>query len=163
MKYKELNLRELREEADLDFAHFTFEPNQCSCCYGPKDLPARYWRNGIIPKDNDNFTYILFKNANNGSGSVTKEDEIQNYTCVMHRFRDDDQRDKTCRLLAEQLTDDYVVAVPCNSGYTIIIFKKAQFKEEKKKINNRFHYVHVEDIQGHASLYRMEINMKDRP
>lgn len=29
-QYKDLNLRKLREEADIDFAHFTYKKAQCS-------------------------------------------------------------------------------------------------------------------------------------
>lgn len=36
MKYKELNLKKIREDNDLDFAHFTYQKGMCSCCYGQK-------------------------------------------------------------------------------------------------------------------------------
>lgn len=75
LKYGELNLKSIMEKANLQFAHFTYSPKQCSCCYSPKDMPKRYWKNGVIAED-DNYSYILFKNAYNGSGSVTKNDYI---------------------------------------------------------------------------------------
>ena len=81
MKYGELNLREIRDLADIDFAHFTYRRGQCSCCYGPKDLLKMYWKNRVIP-EHDDYSYILFKNADNGSGTVTKNDEISDGTCI---------------------------------------------------------------------------------
>jgi len=93
--YKDLNLKKLREEAGLDFAHFTYKRGQCSCCYGPLDMADRYWAKGKRPQKinvtyNTNgeiasyqydrpleqVQYILFKNASNGSGTVTKDDII---------------------------------------------------------------------------------------
>lgn len=71
-RYKDLNLKEIREKTGIDFAHFTFQPGMCSCCYGPEDLPSLYWKDRRIK--HDNYSYILFKNADNGSGSVTKND-----------------------------------------------------------------------------------------
>lgn len=60
--YKSLNLKKVRDDNGLDFAHFTYLKNQCSCCYGPADLPARYWAGGKRPeKVTDNTQYILFK------------------------------------------------------------------------------------------------------
>ena len=154
MKYKELNLKNLREEADLDFAHFTYQRGQCSCCYGPEDLPARYWRDG--KKKRSDYTYILFKNADNGSGTVRREDEITNYTCVSYRFRDSEQRDLVCRLLAEQLDETYVVLIPANSMFCIVIYTVEGFKREMdgSRIQYRQRFEHVQDIPGHASIYR---------
>lgn len=44
-KYGDLDLKKLAEIADLDFAHFTYKKNQCSCCYDPTDMAKKYWRN----------------------------------------------------------------------------------------------------------------------
>lgn len=43
-KYGDLKLSKLRDELGLDFAHYTYLRGQCSCCYGPLDMSARYWR-----------------------------------------------------------------------------------------------------------------------
>ena len=83
-KYAELNLKKIREDNGLDFAHFTYVKGMCSCCYGPTDLPAIYWKDGIVKNEEDKYSYILFKNANNGSGQVKRKDEITNYTCISH-------------------------------------------------------------------------------
>lgn len=119
MKYKDLNLKKLREDNGLDFAHYTYQEGMCSCCYGPKDLPKRYWKGGIIP-DGDEYTYILFKNANNGSGIVHRDDEIKDYQCIEWRL-DDTKLDKVCRDLQEQLGDEYVVLVPTDICWTILV------------------------------------------
>lgn len=98
--YGSLNLAKVRDENGLDFAHFTYRRWQCSCCYGPVDLAARYWvkesrpmvieyqRHGIKRQDDaegitdaeyrslTDAQYILFKNANNGCGYVTANDTI---------------------------------------------------------------------------------------
>lgn len=50
MKYKDLDLRAIMEAENLDFAHWTYQRGQCSCCYGPEDQPRRYWRNGNRPE-----------------------------------------------------------------------------------------------------------------
>jgi len=126
MTYGELDLKSIMEKEDLDFAHFTYLPGQCSCCYGPEDLPAKYWKNGdkSIAKKNPNYTYILFKNAYNGSGYVRKKDEIKDYTCVSYRLKDMEQVYRVADLLEEQLTDEYFVEKPKNTAYCIIIHKK---------------------------------------
>lgn len=85
MKYKDLDLKKIRENNDLDFAHYTYKNGMCSCCYGPKDLPKRYWKGGAIP-EHDDYTYLLFKNAKNGSGIVKRDDEIEDYQCVNWEF-----------------------------------------------------------------------------
>lgn len=41
-RYKELNLKSLREEADIDFAHFTYLKGMCSCCFPPSSFPKIY-------------------------------------------------------------------------------------------------------------------------
>ena len=133
--YRDLNLREIRDKCGLDFAHFTYKRNQCSCCYGPKDMAKRYWKNGVIP-DGDDYTYVLFKNANNGSGVVTKNDIIENYTSISYRFKDDAQKELFCRLLEEQLDDDYLIAVPKNNSWCIVIYTK----EEKRPLNEKNYY-----------------------
>ena len=121
MKYKDLNLKQIREANNLDFAHFTYQRGMCSCCYGPKNLPKRYWRNGIIPK-HDNYTYLLFKNADNGSGHVKRDEDIDDYTCIEWRFPEE-KLDDVCRDLQEQLGDEFVVLVPKSNFHCIVICK----------------------------------------
>ena len=122
MKYKDLNLKKIREDNDLDFAHFTYKNGMCSCCYGPKDLPKRYWRNNTIP-EGDDYTYILFKNANNGSGTVKRDDEIKHYQCISWQFPIE-KLEKVCRDLQGQFGDEYVVLMPTNGFYCILVCKK---------------------------------------
>ena len=143
MKYKDLNLKKIREDNDLDFAHFTYKNGMCSCCYGPKDLPKRYWRGGTIPEHND-YTYILFKNANNGSGIVKRNDEIccHSYDCISWDFPIE-KLENVCKDLQTQLGDEYVVLVPPNTMYCIIICKATDshhidrhLKDDYKTIQN---------------------------
>ena len=111
MKYKDLNLKKLREENGLDFAHFTYLPGQCSCCYGPLDLPARYWHRGIKPATMENVQYLLFKNADNGSGSVRRNDDLDDVEYIEWGFPLE-KLDKVCEDLQAQLGKEYVVLVP---------------------------------------------------
>ena len=133
-KYGDLDLRKIREDNGLDFAHYTYMRGQCSCCYGPMDMPARYWHGSKKPVeirkktgkntsfhyeldgkpfDMDEMKYILFKNANNGSGIVRKSDVIDDYTCIEYSYvLHGEPLEKICRDLAEQLDEDYVVIVP---------------------------------------------------
>ena len=140
MKYKELNLAKLRDENGLDFAHFTYKPGMCSCCYGPKDLPKSYWKGKVIPEHND-YTYLLFKNADNGSGHVKREDEIEDYTCIEWSFPID-KLDKICRDLKEQLGDEYFVLKPKDELTCIRIATKDSrdfdFEREEGYIAERY-------------------------
>lgn len=121
MTYGDLNLRELRDACGIDFAHFTYLPKMCSCCHSPKDLPSLYWKNREIP-EGDDYTYILFKNAENGSGIVRKKDVIEDYECVGYDLnKDTDLILKVVKLLQEQLGEDYWVQVPKDSYQCIII------------------------------------------
>ena len=117
LTYGDLDLKHLREVCDIDFAHFTYKKHQCSCCYGPKDLPARYWRNYTIP-EGDKYSYILFKNAENGSGTVTKNDEIRNNCCIEWSLTDE-QLDKVCNELQRQV-DGYFTVIKPKDKYTCI-------------------------------------------
>lgn len=108
--YGDLNLKALRIEAGIDFAHFTYKDGMCSCCYGPQDLPKRYWKDGNVIEEGD-FSYILFKNANNGSGTVTKTDRIEDFTYIEHSLSDS-QMEKVIELLQGQLGEGYVVNKP---------------------------------------------------
>ncbi len=142
MRYKDLNLKKLREDNDLDFAHFTYQEGMCSCCYGPRDLPKRYWRDGIIP-DGDEYTYMLFKNANNGGGIVRRDDEIKDYQCIEWRF-DETKLDKICRDLQEQLGSEYVVLVPVESFYTIVVCKSDSEYVERELQNGHYRTISID-------------------
>lgn len=117
--YGELNLKQLRDECGLDFAHFTYQPHQCSCCCGPKDLPKRYWKDGIIPEEDD-YTYLLFKNAHNGSGNVKKSDVIKDKTYIEHRMPNDMMK-QVIKVLKVQLGPGYRVIAPKNDHTCIEI------------------------------------------
>lgn len=159
--YGSLNLRKLRDDNGLDFAHFTFLKNQCSCCYGPQDLPDRYWVKGRKPKlvkkngydvyepRLGEVQYILFKNADNGSGYVTGNDVI----CQLPKHCDkysrifrprlcntyicwqfpEEKMDGVLRSLREQLDDDYVVLRPKNKLSCICIVLKENLQEKDKE------------------------------
>lgn len=136
MKYKDLNLKKIREDNDLDFAHFTYQKGMCSCCYGPKDLPKRYWRGGVIP-EHGNYTYLLFKNADNGSGVVKRDDEIDDYTCISWDFPVE-KLENVCKDLQTQLGDEYVVLKPKNDLTCISIFKKGSRYLESRLKDDRY-------------------------
>lgn len=144
-KYGDLNLRKIREDNDLDFAHFTYKKGQCSCCYGPLDMAERYWKKKpvlvVVKKatktsgglqhyeidgkriNTGDLQYILFKNANNGSGTKTKNDEIGKYTCVSWQMPTEKLK-KVCEDLKSQLDDDYKVFMPLSDMYSILIIRK---------------------------------------
>lgn len=123
MKYKDLNLKKIREDNDLDFAHYTYQKGMCSCCYGPKDLPKKYWRNNTIP-EGDDYTYILFKNADNGSGIVKGDDEICDGTheCIAWDFPIE-KLENVCKDLQGQVGRMYVVLKPKDTMSCILICK----------------------------------------
>lgn len=141
MTYGDLDLRGLRDACNIDFAHFTYLPKMCSCCYSPKDLPSLYWKNREIPEGN-NYTYILFKNAENGSGIVRKKDVIEDYTCIEYDLgQDTDLILKVIKSLQEQLGEEYWVQTPKDSHQCIIIQHlptlKAFLENENKRISCR--------------------------
>lgn len=144
--YGDLNLKKVREDADLDFAHFTYQRGMCSCCYGPADLPAKYWKNGIVRKDDD-AEYILFKNAYNGSGIVTKNDIIENYTCIEWHIKSKEKLDLVCQMLMEQLGDGYVVGKPLTSMRCILILTKSDFKDSEKQKDNNYLFLTAKENQ----------------
>lgn len=91
----------------------------CSCCYGPEDLPSLYWKDRKIK--HDNYSYILFKNADNGSGAVTKNDWIEDYTCIMWGGMGLDKLKEILDLLQEQLGEAYYIEFPESEYYTAVI------------------------------------------
>ena len=126
MKYKDLDLKHLREVCDIDFAHYTYKRGMCSCCYGPKDLPARYWRNNKILEDVDynDIMYILFKNADNGSGCVKKEDTLSKHECIEWNLTPD-RLNAVIKELERQVGSEYDVIRPM-SRYTCIILQRKE-------------------------------------
>lgn len=140
MKYKDLNLRKLRDKNELDFAHFTYKPGMCSCCYGPRNLAKRYWKNGII-KDDD-YTYLLFKNADNGNGHVKFTDEIIPCQCIEWDFPEEKLLN-VCRDLQEQFGKKYVVLMPKNNAYCIKVIR-LDYDRLEKHLNDE-NYVGVRE------------------
>jgi hypothetical protein len=135
LKYKDLDLKGLREKCDIDFAHYTYKSDQCSCCYGPKDLPKRYWRDGVI-KD-AGYSFILFKNANNGSGVVKRDDYLsyQSTICISWNLSDK-QLNAVVRELRKQVGSEFIVSKPTNE-YTCIILKRRKNVEPPTRIRKR--------------------------
>jgi len=119
--YSDLNLKVIRETLDIDFAHFTYPKDMCSCCYGPEDLPKLYRKKGIEADKIE--SYILFKNANNGSGTVTKYDNIKKRGYISWKLNPT-QLDGVCSMLQEQLGDGYEVVKPENNNSCIEINEK---------------------------------------
>lgn len=141
MQYKDLDLKKIRDDNGLDFAHFTYQRGMCSCCYGPKDLPKRYWRGNVIPeKDYDDCTYLLFKNADNGDGHVKRTDEIKDYQCIEWSFPMEKLR-KICRELQEQVGDNYMVMIPPDESNCIIIFGKSNADSIERHKKDGYRYI----------------------
>ena len=139
--YKDLDLAAIREAADLDFAHYTYEKGMCSCCFGPKNLSNKYWKNGKkskkeafsgwnregfsfgneIDKPHPNeYEYLLFKNADNGSGIIDDEDTVIEKDYIEWGFPSE-KLELVCSMLQEQLGDDYKVIRPKNFSECIQI------------------------------------------
>lgn len=164
-QYKDLNLKKLREEAGLDFAHFTYNKGQCSCCYGPLDMADRYWAKGRRPQKINithrpdgsvqgwsydrplkDVQYILFKNADNGSGRVTKEDVIcsmplskrrrgcywgaSTYRVYIEWQFPLEKMDRVLQGLREQLDADYAVLRPKDELHCIQIVRVEDLRDD---------------------------------
>lgn len=123
--YGELNLRELREKCDIDFAHYTYNRGMCSCCYGPKNLAKTHWRKGIDIETVKDYSYILFKNADNGSGAVTRNESIHDVQFIGWGGMDDEKLNMVCKELSIQLGEDYVILVPKTTYTTIIAVRRS--------------------------------------
>lgn len=108
MYYRDLDLAKLRNECGLDFAHYTYKKGMCPHRCGPKDLPKKYWKDGIIPHDS-NFTFILFNNSDEENGTVCSDDVIGDNVHIMYRFDSDDQMKKVCKHLSAMLGYEYQV------------------------------------------------------
>lgn len=130
MLYKDLNLKELREKCDIDFAHYTYKKYQCSCCYGPKDMAKKYWKNGKIKEDN--FTYILFKHARDCGGYVKPEDTINDVEYIKWVLTPEELIE-VCKKLQTQMPE-YTIFVPKEPANTIIAIKSGA-KVESNIVN----------------------------
>lgn len=127
MKYRDLNLRHLREVCDIDFAHYTYKRGQCSCCYGPKDLPPMYWRHRkvLVDVDYDDISYILFKNADNGGGIRRANDELDRIEFIEWNLTPE-QLDKVIAELKRQVGDEYDVIYPESKLVCIKLVRKEE-------------------------------------
>lgn len=127
MKYRDLNLRHLREVCDIDFAHYTYKRGQCSCCYGPKDLPPMYWRHRkvLVDVDYDDISYILFKNADNGGGIRRANDELDRIEFIEWNLTSE-QLDKVIAELKRQVGDEYDVIYPESKLVCIKLVRKEE-------------------------------------
>lgn len=125
--YGDLNLAKIRDDNDLDFAHFTYLPGMCSCCFGPLSFPKKYWKNREI-KNSGMTTFILFENSDNGQGIKRKKDVITDDD-ISYNFKDKEQCKKVCIDLQRQLGPEYTVIIP-KDDYDCIKIKLV--KEESK-------------------------------
>ena len=137
--YGELNLKEIRDKVGLDFAHFTYLKGMCSCCYFSYDLPVVYWRGKTKEEklercrnaeDGKDYTFLLFKNADNGSGIVKKSDSVcfpnkkgktlgEPQMTYIGWSMSSEQLERTCNLLQSQLGLEYRVIKPANETKAI--------------------------------------------
>lgn len=126
LQYKDLDLKGLREKCGIDFAHYTFKKGMCSCCYGPSDFPAKYWHKGIVKEDTiENVSYILFKNADNGSGRVTRNNYLSDKKHIYIAWKlSDEQLDDVCRELENQVGSEFDVIKPESNMYCIELKRK---------------------------------------
>ena len=70
----------------------------------------------------ENVQYLLFKNADNGSGHVRKNDDIGEVEYIEWNFPLE-KMDKICEELQRQVGRDYVVLIPQNINKCILIVK----------------------------------------
>ena len=88
---------------------------------------------------NKAFTYILFKNACNSSGSVKKKDPIKDFQCISYNVTDDAQLQLICDELQKQLGDDFIVFRPKTYKTCIMIINKNT--ENVENINQNEYYL----------------------
>lgn len=160
MQYKDLNLNKLRDDNGLDFAHYTYLKDMCTCCYGPFDFPKRFWRNSEKPtkvKDANGFhyeinekvlnendiQYILFQNAENGIGNVKDTDEIRDYQSIAWQFPMEKMK-RICQDLQEQFGDEYVVAMPTDE-FTCIMICAVNYPGLEEKIKSQG-YINIREV-----------------
>ena len=129
MLYKDLNLNYLKDLLNLDFAHFSYVNEMCSCCYSISDFPSNYWRNGIIvSKDSLSFeevNYILFKNSIGGKGEVKENDTLDEFESIEYQFCNRELLINFCKELSKICSKfDYEVLIPPNEDLSIILLEK---------------------------------------
>ena len=89
---------------------------------------VKKFERGVKPDEYDEnrkqkeISYILFKNAYNGSGTVKPEDEIKDYTCIEWTMPWEKLL-PVCNDLQGQLGSEYTVEVPDTEKRCIIILK----------------------------------------
>lgn len=148
--YHELNLKELRETCELDFAHYTYPHGMCPCCTCFLDFPQRYWKPERRPQKMtlsdgtivyelngkrvsvDDFAYLLFFNSDRDGGYASKGTRIESVNVAYH-FVSDQQKADVCRLLSEQLGKDYVVAEPKFRWTVLRIYTLDDFRHRPKE------------------------------
>lgn len=134
LQYKDLDLKSLREKCGLDFAHFTYERGMCSCCYGPSDLPAKYWKDGKVKDHAD--SYILFKNADNGSGHVKRNDYLSDRAIIYISWDlKEEQLDRVLEELDRQVGSEFEVRKPLDKLACIALVRKDTAEEYIKMAN----------------------------
>lgn len=77
--------------------------------------------NKLKKAKNIDYTYILFKNSENGSGTVTRFDEIDHKTYISYHVDNEKQMKLIVEELQNQLGNYYKVISPKNFGTCIII------------------------------------------
>ena len=122
-QYKDLNLKAIRDKLDIDFAHFTYLRGQRSDCSRPTSFPKKYWKDGYI--NYGAIEFILFKNADNGSGIVTKNNYITDNTYIQWEMPMDKLK-VFCEELQKQLDTDYLVLCPKDDSRCVCIKCKSE-------------------------------------
>lgn len=111
----------------MDFAHYTYSRGMCSCCYDATDLPERYWKKGVLQKiksgEQESYSFILFKNAVNGSGCVRRNDKIKDIQYILWNMPLE-RLEKVCKDLYVMLREEFFVIVPSDDSSTIVLIKK---------------------------------------
>lgn len=130
MKYGDLDLKAIIDNCDIEFAHYTYPDGMCTCCYAPIDFPQSYWidkekMKQVFKKEDDrDYEYLVFKNADNGSGTVRADDEIDN-PVIGYRFKDFDKKMPIIiKELERQMGNEYEIIPPESNSYCIEIRKK---------------------------------------
>lgn len=136
-KYGDLNLKKIRDDYGLDFAHFTYLKGQRACEFSLLDFPARYWRDGKKPTkietdvsvncemngkplDKNKIWYVLFRNVGGSGGTKTRGDDIKGDVYIDWNMPKATLR-KVCKALKGQLGNEYSICEPKSPAYTIII------------------------------------------
>lgn len=186
--YADLDLKKIRDDCGLDFARHTYSQGQCSCCYGPQDMGEEWWVKGKKPqkivakrdaagksvsytwdRDIDKYTYILFKNADNGSGRIKSlKEPVKNHTFVEHRVSSNEQLEKVCQMLQEQLGAMYYVEMPEDQNFCIDIYYGTIFtvSEVLEMVRLRDHdlrkgsWFYFDDVKGRMEPVTFDASLR---